>query len=370
VDYRDDREAMRLRAAELERERDEARREVERLKQEKAWPKPTPMRRSRAVGSPAFVAMLVGLGIAGTVVGLSLTFLTGSPQPTLAPVALAPSGPSPATAAPLDRHASARWTGVVKTARGRVLAAGAPCTVSGDFTSDGTSRVTADVNVECGGSALYRWADALGSGMEMRQCDVWEGPGDAPGTYHYRLGCQDQGVRSGGRPQMTVDTLSRSVVVFQDAPPAWRVEIEVPQFSDPRPGPPLYVGNTLTALPFERTEERTGRVTVVVGAAPAPARAPCTVRVSPSGPRYNCRVEVVCGGTPIYGASDFGFTSCELEDGRAVRAHDPVGSATEGDPMLTMDLSAGSVVVSDDPPTGTWSVTVALDAATGTAPAP
>src|SRR5947209_4246550 len=86
---------------------------------------------------------------------------------------------------------------------------------------------------------------------------------------------------------------------------------------------------------FYEPVEFSARVRSTRGDARVAAGAACHVRVSPvSSPRYNCRVQVDCGGEMLYGAGQGGFTRCAVEDSVPIAALDPWPSSEEGDPML------------------------------------
>jgi hypothetical protein len=110
---------------------------------------------------------------------------------------------------------------------------------------------------------------------------------------------------------------------------------------------------------FTEAVHASGRVVAAVNA-PVAVGQPCTVDVSPVPMRrFNCRVEVRCGGATLYGQPSLGYTQCTVEQGRPVRALDPWSSSVEGDPAVQLDLDAGRVLVSDEGPGS--SVTVVLD---------
>ena len=53
-----------------------------------------------------------------------------------------------------------------------------------------------------------------------------------------------------------------------------------------------------------------------------------------------------CPGGRIYGDGNAGYNLCSLHEGRPAGAVD--GSATDGDPIMTLDLQSGSVLVKSD----------------------
>ena len=67
---------------------------------------------------------------------------------------------------------------------------------------------------------------------------------------------------------------------------------------------------------------------------------------------------ITCGPTVVYGWEGGGFTTCESEAGRPTRASDPWGTATDSDPIVELDIPMRHLVVRDDNPASTWSVTI------------
>lgn len=333
--FRDDRDALRARAERAEEQLAEANRALETLREARRSAPPDAPRsdapasegRGRWARRVAIAAAVVAAG------GVFVLYLDAS----------------------LDHRAEVTWHAVVKTGSGAV-AAGMPCTVRGRFRSNGTSRVAVRVDVRCGDTILYAGDREFGGliAFSARRCGVWEGaaPGGKPGVYHYRLDCSDPG-------QLALDT-ARNELTATSASGA-RVEVKVDTYSDPRPGAPLYDGNSPASGASFAAFERTGKVRTTSRPDQVPEGAACIVRVEPAFTRsHNCRLEVRCGDRTLYGAKDTGFTRCEMEDGRPVRAHDKQGSKAEGDPIVHVDLPAGKVEASDDVP-GAPDVTIALD---------
>ena len=123
-------------------------------------------------------------------------------------------------------------------------------------------------------------------------------------------------------------------------------------------------GGGLHERGFYEPIERTGRVIGSTGDSPVAAASECHVRVSPvSSPRFNCRVQVDCGGTMVYGSGHGGFARCTVGSAGPVAALDPWGSADEGDPKLKMDLDQDRIVVEDDLANSRYAVTIAVDRA-------
>ena len=111
----------------------------------------------------------------------------------------------------------------------------------------------------------------------------------------------------------------------------------------------------------------TGRIAEAEGFPWGEPGTPCDVEVARLAERvgaFDCRVRIRCGeGTPhqrgrvIYGSGDSGFNVCRWS-GHLARAED--ASASDGDPRMRMDLSAGEVeVASEDANAGAWRIVIA-----------
>lgn len=275
-------------------------------------------------------------------------------EPTPAPEAepaVAPQTPPRPT-----RHVELSFPAKVKTVTGKALRRGARCTIQAGLDSDGAT-LDAEVDVTCGDEVLYRWADPLGSGMQMRDCSVGETPGPG-GSFLHRLTCSDLGART-GRPQLSLDTEGRSAVVWSEGAPSFRVELTVS--GDGRtPGPPLAMQDEGGAAADSfAAVEKVARVASVTGTAPVARGASCRIRVEPRAGGQNCRAELRCGTTALYGnRSSNGFNHCVVEDGSFVRVVDDRTTSQGGDPRLTFDLPARRLVVGDDDPM--WEATLTL----------
>lgn len=106
-------------------------------------------------------------------------------------------------------------------------------------------------------------------------------------------------------------------------------------------------------LPFEPTATRARLVEAEGDVAQSPSS--CDVRVLPvaSGP-FNCVVRVMCDGAVLYPnpSQTAGYVPCDIENGRPVRAVDDGHTAGDGDPLVSLDMVAGTVTVEDFDATG------------------
>ena len=102
-------------------------------------------------------------------------------------------------------------------------------------------------------------------------------------------------------------------------------------------------------LPFEPTARRADLVDSDGDVAANPSS--CDVRVLPvSAYQFNCVVRVMCDGQVLYPNANqtAGYVPCEVdEDGRVVRAVDDGSTGSDGDPLVNLDMAAGTVTVED-----------------------
>src|SRR5690606_2674085 len=103
------------------------------------------------------------------------------------------------------------------------------------------------------------------------------------------------------------------------------------------------------SLPFEPFQRR-ARIVDSEGALPVSRNASCEVRVLPVQTyAFNCLVRVMCEGRVLYPNPEqtAGYAPCEVEDGRPLRAVDDGHTAADGDPLVRVDVQAGTVTVED-----------------------
>lgn len=108
-------------------------------------------------------------------------------------------------------------------------------------------------------------------------------------------------------------------------------------------------GDAGVGLPFAPMQHP-ARVVNSEGALPVSPDASCEVRVLPvHAGGFNCLVRVRCDGRVLYPnpSQTAGYVPCEVEDGAPVRAVDDGHTAADGDPLVRLDLRAGTVTVED-----------------------
>ncbi len=359
--FRDDRDALKHKAedleaqlkaaqAEIDRNRDEAGRAA-RLEQELAQAREMLQRIEAQLPAraPRASASRVGLFVGGAVALAGLggfLLLRAEPAPVPPPVASVAAVSPPAVQAPAPLATlpkvspvappsppvtaqRVRWPAKVKTATGLPLAKGAACSIDAVLRASKPHEVT----VSCGAEILYRSTDKL-EGMAHMSSGAGEQPGLAKDTAQARLKWDDVGARTGPRTQASLDTSARAAVAFRETAPAFRVELDVATWSEPYP-------RDNSDLAFSTRVAQKAKVSSVAGAAPLKVGTACDVLLEPHyDPRHNCRAVVSCSGRTLYGAPGFGFSNCETKDGEPVAFRDETHG---GDPVLRWDLVTGGL---------------------------
>lgn len=149
--------------------------------------------------------------------------------------------------------------------------------------------------------------------------------------------------------------LSRALALHLPGPTFWqdaragRVRPEDPQLLAMwRSFHGLAEGDAAPPLPFEPTAHRAELVEASGDVANGPTS--CDVRVLPvSSGEFTCVVRVMCDGRVLYpnAAQTAGYVSCEMRDGRPIRAVDSGFTARDGDPLVDLDLERGTVRVEE-----------------------
>ncbi|MBL8683451.1 MAG: hypothetical protein JNK05_30055 [Myxococcales bacterium] len=117
---------------------------------------------------------------------------------------------------------------------------------------------------------------------------------------------------------------------------------------------------TVACRPAEKGAEvaRTATVTRASGVELA-AGDRCSVRVrNEARGGFSCRLEIVCGGIPLFGGRiPGGYARCAARGGRWVSAYDDELPARDGDPAISVDFVGGRLWVD----TGRAQVVARLD---------
>ena len=369
--YRDDRDALKSRVEELERELAGARRrgeqegreaaearagelqgklvglrgeldrmeaELRELRRDKEEPGP-----NRAVWAVAAVPIVLAL-----IGGIFVVFVR-RPPPRLddapprrveipnndaPPEPSLPELPAPTPAPPPKRErpepapmrsAKARWRATVKSAQGAPVAPGSTCFVDAVITTRDTNTGVPDLSVTCGSEVIYSTEQPF-NGVAQMGNDALErlGPTDEKSTFTLQF--TDMGTRS-GRPQIDLDTKLRQGVVFRDNLPKLRVELSLPIESEP----------TAPLAGPEQRLRRPARVTEVSGLPALKVGTECILRAMPTGQKDACVAEVSCGATRLFPVTS--PVKCAYEDGR------PVSVASAGGPYELSTVSVGLTTV-------------------------
>ena len=246
------------------------------------------------------------------------------------------------------------WRGRVDEATGVALPAGAPCTVEGAFSPGGDGAVARGLTIACGGQEVYRAGPEAAAGASA---SLREGPVHGGGGHVYMLSYRDE--RPTQPTRVTVSTLGHTARVWREGDGAMQVTLFVHDVSEAREGERLGGRAAAREPSFAGVVERSGRVTAARGHAPVALGARCELAVRPVWEfPENCRVALRCGSTWVYGASEAGYLTCEVQNGRPVAALDENTTDQGGDPRITW--RGRRVVVSDFTEAGEWSLDIAL----------
>lgn len=371
--YRDDREALRMRANALEEDLAAKQKEIdklradgppaerlEKLSNDLADAQQEIARLKQVYGpKPAPQTGRVAAGIAVAVVAVGGVVALASRKPST-PTYVAPPKISTAT---LDRDLmsivtsvkptipdpppkpervkrtmSSSWKAKVKRAKGSPYAPGTACEISATVIEDGALHA-GGVAVKCGDGTLYSSSDRF-DGTSSMSSGVEEDR--VPGGFARALVYSDKGERT-GKPQIAIDTRGRAARVWDDGATKMEVELEVDTYDPP-------VASAFNPASVGRCERTSGggRVKTVEGRTDLAAGARCTVVTEPS--TSECKITVKCGVIALY---DGGYAP--FVDGAVV---DDAPTSSGGDPRLRIEGRA--VDLSDDGDPG-WKVTIERD---------
>lgn len=256
--FRDDKDALDQRLADLERDLKGAREDLDRKDEE--------LRRLRermggidktAPRKP--VALLFGLAVLVLGGAAAMWFGTSRPPPPVAPAFTAPppppepppppprpATPPPPPAAPTEApkpapSAELVWKATVKSAKGTFesVRAGTRCTVETSATG-GAELDFRGVAVRCGETTLYDTAAPLKGTMMSQTSGSLTETAAKNGAFVYQLVYQDTGTRSlEARPQLEIGTARRIARVFHEGALGGSVDLAIDKDSQPRTGDPL-----------------------------------------------------------------------------------------------------------------------------------
>lgn len=246
-------EEKRARVELIESRMNEARRELDLLSRElsdlRGTPAQVPQKTSYRPLVFACGLLTIAMGVAGFFVasrsappapvqqprGKLAEVVAPVPPPTPEPTPEPAPEPSPPEPSRPMRTAKTKFTAKVTNASGMGPKVGAKCLVLAALESDGEKGRVQDISVNCGGLSIYDSSDKL-EGMSMNSAGMAELPGKVSGTQTYAIRYSDTGARSGPRTQISLDTTRGAGAVWSDVVPIFRVELSVPQESEPVTG--------------------------------------------------------------------------------------------------------------------------------------
>jgi hypothetical protein len=251
---------------------------------------------------------------------------------------------------PSAEQVTLRFAARVSSVKGKTLSKGSKCAINVYTTG---SQID-DLDLACGKVLLYDSRTPL-NGMSSHRLGLYErAKGDG---WVYRAIYWDTGSRT-SRNQLLLDTTSKEATAFSESGDAFSVELVVDEFSAKRVGASL-----VNAGPAPKKLERALTVTSESGTPPKIVGKSCKlstqlVETSVDGPE--CRSELRCGGTVLYGTGTTGFGPCDIKGGAIVNFNDPKESHEDGDPSLIVEVEEGIATLSDSPQREEYSLDFAL----------
>jgi hypothetical protein len=172
--------------------------------------------------------------------------VTFAPPPTVAPLP-APEPARPEPPKPPSRTLDATWSAKVTKVTGEApVKVGATCAVKGKLGADGSQAKVRGVVLQCGDAVLYDLAGKF-NGMSQRGGVAAEELAPNGVGQRYAMVFDDVGART-GKPQLSVNTEKRSVALWTESAPAFRVELAADTWSGVVGGEPLLPTTKQTLL--------------------------------------------------------------------------------------------------------------------------
>ena len=283
--------------------------------------------------------------------------VTFAPPPTVAPLP-APEPARPEPPKPPSRTLDATWSAKVTKVTGEApVKVGATCAVKGKLGADGSQAKVRGVVLQCGDAVLYDLAGKF-NGMSQRGGVAAEELAPNGVGQRYAMVFDDVGART-GKPQLSVNTEKRSVALWTESAPAFRVELAADTWSGVVGGEPLLPTTKQTLL-------ATATVAKVNGPAPVRKGDSCRVKSAPAR-EDKCVTIVECKGRVLYGGEGLGASACTIEGDRVATVTDGTTSEQEGggDPALSLDAKAGTITVVEEKAGKKWDIALTIDPATG-----
>jgi hypothetical protein len=379
MDYRDDRQAQKLRAERLEVDLGQAERDLSELEakllshealdkeQERELARLRKQvqqlgggaSKGKATRNPALAAVaiviLAGVGVILGLAGVVYATFIVMPQPSSSRAVGSKQATPPL---PLTKRAEVSkklasppppvlvWGARVLSETGGKVKQGEPCLLI---------RTPKATRLRCGSVVLYDSDEAFGSGMSNRldQLKAFELPNQVGQVFS--LSYRFTGNWTGPRSQLIADTRGQRAEVSAAGGKSWSVQLQLMPYSFVQPLPVDFQGSKLV---FGSTLRRRMRLTKREGKAPVKiASSNCSLEITPARlpkSKLNCRVIVRCGPKAIYGADGAGFNTCRVAEGKAVAASDTKRSEKDKDPALVYDLEKKELLIEDGMLGETW----------------
>jgi hypothetical protein len=301
-------------------------------------------------------------GLAATTavaIGAALVFWMSEPEPPTAasspPIPTAGVSearlPTLASAAAERPSFSIAWRGEVTASRGSTVEVGSNCSIE-------VKVVGGDVDwlkVVCSDAVLYDRRTAL-QGESISSSELFELPkGDD--AWIYRLEYVDTGART-GRSQITLNSFTHTGVVHSDSGQRFRAELALTPDSEARRGPSLFE----TPRSVAPAEARL-RATEVTGPSPIPLDTECRFAsrfVMSSKNGHECKAELECRGSVVYGAGESGYGHCTLDGHRVAAFDDDKESFRDSDPAVRFDGKKSELRLRDSPGGQAWTAKLSV----------
>ena len=248
------------------------------------------------------------------------------------------------------------WKARVEMVEGLPIKEGSDCQVDARLRSDAQGVHRFEVQVNCEGQTVYRSHDPITNRLTGIRCRLKEGPALSGPELEYELRCRDDG-RSFGGTRLRLNTLKGQATLFSEGPD-FRLNLQL-LGGGRRSGEALYASTRNAQSARGQPIKLGGQVVQTTGAAQVQPGDACLLTLVPiAEAQAGCRVQLECGGKPLYGGPFRGFVKCQVEGGRVLWARDDEATKVDGDPELHMDPKQGLCTVLDQDPA--WGASVRL----------
>ncbi|MCU0675083.1 MAG: hypothetical protein MUE69_20115 [Myxococcota bacterium] len=377
--FRDDRDALRARKEQLEKDLTDAqqalerherkdehderelarlRREVDRLRVaagEASANRPPRVNKTPflAAGVAGTVAVTAAIGFFVSMRAAPVAPIVAPPVPTVPGMPLTSPPVSPTSPPAVVPRTSVRFGALVTSSDGRPeIPVGAGCVVETELTGE---RV-ASLRVQCLGVAVYDPTWEVGTSMTMSSSGA-RARSTAEGEV-FLVEYSEVGQRTGPRPQIAFDSQRSTLRVWAENASPFDLRFVV----DER-GLPDVAREPATQAPHARWRVEARR-RASRGVVPFTTDR-CELSLFPEAldANHTCRAQLRCEDVLVYGGATSGYNRCEtvIADAQAYpRANDTGVSSEDSDPRFALDLAEKTLVVADATPTGAWEASFTL----------